>query len=143
MAPAAALQEELQGVLQTQDIIGKDLSEMTRPTNAQVPTIFSLLVGYFRQNDGVNMNPEELFRKSSPQLEVSNLAIHLAVGNYGYITEVKNPHVVSNYMKWLLLEMKDPLIPFSQYNDYGRLIELENKDHSPSAQVMRIKELVG
>ena len=116
---------------------------MTRPTNAQVPTIFSLLVGYFRQNDGVNMNPEELFRKSSPQLEVSKLAIHLAVGNYGYITEVRNPHVVSNYMKWLLLEMKDPLIPFSQYNDYGRLIELENKDHSPSAQVMRIKELVG
>ena len=78
-----------------------------------------------------------LFRLAASTADVYKFEINMAAGNYSHITEVKNPHVVSNYLKRLLREMKDPLIPFHQYTAYGELKDLEEED-----KIMRIKQLI-
>ena len=81
----------------------------------RAPLIFYLIAGYFRENEGVNMHQEGLFRLAASTADVYKFEINMAAGNYGHVAEVKNPHVVSNYLKRLLREMKDPLVPFEQY----------------------------
>ena len=80
------------------------------------------------------MEPVGLFRLNASKKEMSKLAIHMAKGDYGYITEVKDPHVVSGYMKWILREMKDPLVPFRMYDEFGKRSELDDQ-----GRIVRIK----
>ena len=53
--------------------------------------------------------------------------------------QVKNPHIVANYLKRLLREMKSPLIPFHLYEDFGNLNDKDNDDE----RFIEIKRLVG
>ena len=65
------------------------------------------------------------------------LETHLSQANYSYLNKVTDPHLVANYWKRVLREMKNPLIPFKQYAEYGRLSELSEAD-----RFIRMKELV-
>lgn len=109
----------------TSDVIGKELYEMQQvhwnTKNNRAPLIFYLIVGYFRQMGGENMHPVGLFRLAAPAVDVYKFEINMAAGNYSHVAEVTNPHIVSNYLKRLLREMKDPIIPFRQYKAYGEL----------------------
>jgi len=62
-----------------------------------------------------------IFRATAPKRQLSALETHAARGNYSYFEEVKSPHVLANYLKQVLREMKEPLIPFDQYEDYDSL----------------------
>ena len=63
----------------------------------------------------------------------------MAVRNYPYLNTITNPHTVANFLKKILFEMKEPLIPFDQYESYGRL----NQDYPRSVdRVKAIRDLV-
>ena len=48
--------------------------------------------------------------------------------NFPFLDKVKNPHIVANYLKRLLREMKSPLIPFELYNEFGNLSNINSED---------------
>ena len=60
------------------------------------------------------------------------------MANFSYLAELDDPHLVANYWKHMLREMKNPLIPFEQYDVFGALAEIPEE-----RRPMRIKELVG
>lgn len=103
----------------------------------QVPLIFHLCTNYFRQNNSQKMLVEGLFRVGGSPEKLKELELHMSVGNYGYINTVQSPHVVSNYLKRVLFELKDPLIPFRQYDEYGQLGHYEGEE-----KIRQIKRLV-
>jgi len=47
--------------------------------------------------------------------KVRELEIHLSQGNFHYLNYAAQPRTVACYWKRLLREMKEPLIPQSQY----------------------------
>ena len=106
--------------------------------NESAPLIFWLLVGYFQKNDKAFMKTEGIFRITSRVLDIRVLNLHLSKGSYATLANESDPHVVTNYWKHLLREMKEPLIPFSQYEKYGKL-EQEPDD---KVRITKIKELL-
>ena len=48
--------------------------------------------------------------------------------NFPYLEKVTNPHIVANYLKRLLREMKTPLIPFEFYDDFGNLGDINSDE---------------
>ena len=97
---------------QTHDIIGKNLHEFKRSGKNCVPDIFILLVAYFEINEDL-LKLEGLFRKNGAIDRVEELQMHIAMGNYYFLTQLsKEPHVVANFMKKILNNMAEPLCPF-------------------------------
>ena len=60
------------------------------------------------------------------------------MANFSYLADLDDPHLVANYWKHMLREMKNPLIPFEHYELYGALAEIPEQ-----RRPMRIKVLVG
>ena len=58
---------------------------------------------------------------TSAGADVRELEVHLSQGNYAFLNQVKSSHIVANYWKRLLKEMRNPLIPFELYNLFGEL----------------------
>ena len=56
------------------------------------------------------------------------LEIHLSQANFQFLNTVTDPHIVTNYFKRMLREMKNPLIPFKHYNAYGSLTEFPTEE---------------
>ena len=72
--------------------------------------MFKLVVGYFYANVR-HFKSEGIFRLVSSDKKVRDLEIHLSQRNYQYLTTVDDPNVIANYLKRMLSEMKEPLIP--------------------------------
>ena len=49
------------------------------------------------------------------------LELHLSQGNYSYLKEVKDAHLIANHCKRTLREMEEPLIPFDSYQKFEEL----------------------
>ena len=45
----------------------------------------------------------------------------MSMANFAYLNVIEDPHIVTNYWKRLLREMKNPLIPFDKYESFGAL----------------------
>ena len=45
----------------------------------------------------------------------------MSMANFAYLTIIDDPHIVTNYWKRMLREMKNPLIPFDKYESFGAL----------------------
>ena len=95
---------------------------------SKVPLVFYLCMDYFRDNESEKMTVEGLLRIGTTNEKLRELELHMSVGNYNYINAVESPHVVSNYLKKVLFEMKYPLVPFSLYPEYGQLGKYEGED---------------
>ena len=48
--------------------------------------------------------------------------------NFPFLDKVKNPHIVANYLKRLLRDMKTPIIPFELYAEFGKLGDIDNEE---------------
>ena len=92
-----------------------------------VPKIFYLLTGYFRSNRE-RFESVGIFRVTSSDLKVRTLETHMALENYAYLETVKSPDVVASYMKRILREMKEPLIPFEFYNEFSQIKHIEEDE---------------
>ena len=139
-APYTLTGKELKVGYQTTDVFGKDLKYFKKRSDLEdedpPPLIFWLLAGYFRSK------PERfkelgLFRVTSAGPDVRELEVHLSQGNYGFLNKVKSSHIVANYWKRLFREMRNPLIPFEHYYQYGELASM-----SEIQKIKRIKELI-
>lgn len=50
------------------------------------------------------------------------LEVHLSLKNYSYLNSLKDhPNVVANFLKKLLQELSEPLIPYANYPDFRDL----------------------
>ena len=61
--------------------------------------------------------------------------------NFPFLEKVKNPHIVANYLKRLLREMKTPLIPFELYNEFGNLSDI-NSEEERFTEIKRLVDLL-
>ena len=61
------------------------------------------------------MKTEGIFRITGSDVKVRELELHMSQGNYPFLKQAK-PHTVTNYMKRVLREMKQPLIPLCLYD---------------------------
>ena len=77
----------------------------------QPPLIFQLLAAWFRI-DKSRFKTTGLFRVTASKSEVHVLETHMSQADFSYLKEVHNGHVVANYWKRMLREMRTPLIPF-------------------------------
>ena len=65
----------------------------------------------------------------------------MAQENFPYLEQVTNPHIVANYLKRLLREMKTPLIPFELYNEFGNLSDI-NSEEERFTEIKRLVDLL-
>ena len=56
-----------------------------------------------------------IFRITSVGAKVREIETHLSQGNLNILQTVEDPHLIANYWKRLLREMREPLITFEQY----------------------------
>ena len=87
-----------------------------------VPLLFQLLAGYFRSNQSA-MRTTGIFRVTGSDKKVRELELHLSRGNYAFLAQVNDPHVVVGYWKRVLRELKQPLVPFEVYNMFANVDE--------------------
>ena len=55
--------------------------------------------------------------------------MHLSQGNFGILEQESlrnDPNVVANYLKRVLRQMKEPLIPQAQYDELGKLTDIDD-----------------
>ena len=68
------------------------------------------------------MKTEGLFRIAASLDKIDELQVHLTMGNYYYLTQLKDdPHVVANYLKKVLKYMGEPLCTFPLYSRFRDL----------------------
>jgi len=86
-----------------------------------VPEIFFLIVNFFDQNPSV-YSYEGIFHVNCSDERLYELEVHLGMKNYYIMDEmVETPQVVANYLKRMLQNMKEPLVPFKSYSDFSDL----------------------
>ena len=78
---------------------------------------------------------EGLFRITGNDDSIREFEMHLAQGDFSFFNEVNSAHTVANYWKRLLRELKDPLIPFAFYEDFGKIIKTEDIDQNQGDSV--------
>ena len=101
--------------------MGKHICEFKRKTADEVPEIFILLISYFEVYTE-HLKTEGLFRKAAQTIKLDELQMHMSMGNYYYLTKLKDdPHVVSNYLKKVLKYMGEPLCTFKLYSAFRDL----------------------
>ena len=59
------------------------------------------------------------------------------MANFAYLTIIEDPHIITNYWKRLLREMKNPLIPFDKYESFGALGSIPEEN-----RIVETKKLV-
>ena len=75
---------------------------------------------------------------------MKELETHMSQGNYAYLEKKDSngksldPNIVANYLKRVLRQMREPLIPERQYDEFSKLDEYPD-DESKHA---RIREIV-
>ena len=80
-----------------------------------------LLVSYFEVQPNL-MKTEGLFRIAASLDKLDELQVHLTMGNYYYLTQLKDdPHVVANFLKKVLKYMGEPLCTFALYSRFRDL----------------------
>ena len=80
-----------------------------------------LLVSYFGVQPDL-MKTEGLFRIAASLDKLDELQVHLTMGNYYYLTQLKDdPHVVANFLKKVLKYMGEPLCTFALYSRFRDL----------------------
>ena len=112
-------------IIRTIDVFGKELKEFRQRPDCghdSTPLIFWLLAGYFRKNEEY-IKTEGIFNVNGSKPYIRELELHMSQGNFNYLKKVKNVHTVTNYWKQLLREMKQPLIPFQMYEQFGKIKE--------------------
>ena len=87
-------------------------------SSGYAPLIFWLLAGYFRA-EPFHFKKTGLFRVTASDMKVRELEIQMSQGNFHYLKKTAEPHVVANYWKRLLREMKEPLVPQEQYEAFS------------------------
>lgn len=86
-----------------------------------VPEIFFLLVNFFDQNPEV-YQIEGIFHVSCSDQHLYELEVHMSLKNYSVLKQMTDrPQVVANYLKRVLQEMSEPLVPFRHYRDFRDL----------------------
>lgn len=65
---------------------------------------------------------EGIFHVSCSDQRLYELEVHLGLKNYAILDDmIETPQVVANFLKKLLQEMTEPLIPFKNYPDFRDL----------------------
>ena len=64
-----------------------------------------------------------IFRITSSDEKVRDFETHMSQGNFSFLLGVTDPHVLTNYWKRVLREMKKPLIPFKMYEAFSKIGE--------------------
>lgn len=101
--------------------MGKHITEFKRKHADDVPEVFILLISFF-QVYPYHLKTEGLFRKAAQATKLDELQMHMSMGNYYYLTKLKDdPHVVSNYLKKVLKYMGEPLCTFKLYTAFRDL----------------------
>ena len=54
-----------------------------------------------------------IFRVTSSVSQIRRLELNMNLGNYRYLDEMTDGFLVANYLKKMLQELKEPLVPFS------------------------------
>lgn len=78
-----------------------------------------------------------MFRVAAPEADVRELEIHMSQDNFYYLETVENCHIVSNYWKKMMREMKDPICPYEQYDAYMELAKI-----TPDRRIYKLKTLI-
>ena len=82
---------------------------------------------------------------TSSDSKVKELETHMALGNYAFLEKKDangkylDPNIVANYLKRVLRQMREPLIPEPQYVEFGKLDEYPD-DESKHARIREIVE---
>ena len=95
----------------------------------QAPLLFWLLVGFFRHRhyETKRFFTTGLFRVTSSDSKVRELETHMSQGNYAFLEKKDangkclDPNIVANYLKRVLRQMREPLIPERQFEKLGNL----------------------
>lgn len=100
---------------QQQQVFGKHLSDYALADNG-VPYIILASTLFFEADDK-RIQIEGIFRRVSAASDVQKLINNLEIGNYDYVFTVKDPLVLSDFMKKFFSNLPDPLFPYYIYEE--------------------------
>lgn len=105
-----------------QQVFGKHLSDYALADNG-VPYIILASTLYF-ETDESRVQIEGIFRRVSAASDVQKLINNLELGNYDYVFTIKEPLVLSDFLKKFFVNLPDPLFPYYTYED---LLKFQSK----------------
>ena len=57
-----------------------------------------------------------MFRKNGDTNSINELSIHLSRGNHSILIDMADkPHEIANFLKQILRELAEPIVPFKDY----------------------------
>ena len=98
----------------------KKVKREDRIGSDETPLIFYILANYFR-HDPTRFNTEGLFRVSNSKDQLIQIELNTAVGNYEVLKQEEDGCIVANYWKRVLINMREPLVPYDFYEPFGKL----------------------
>ena len=116
--------QQMTGNFETEDVYGQYLKNFRKVKKEnqigsdETPLIFHILAQYFR-HDPARFNTEGLFRITNSKEQLIPIELNTAVGNYEVLKHEKNGCIVANYWKRVLTNMREPLVPYEQYEAFG------------------------
>jgi len=98
-----------------QQVLGKHLSDYAL-SDTGIPYILIATTLFF-EADETRIQIEGIFRRVSAASDLQKLISNLELGNYEYVFSIKEPLVLSDFLKKFFVNLPDPLFPYYVYED--------------------------
>ena len=98
-----------------QQVLGKHLSDYAL-SDTGIPYLLMASTLYF-ESEETRIQIEGIFRRVSAASDIQKLINNLELGNYEYVFTIKEPLVMSDFLKKFFVNLPDPVFPYYTYED--------------------------
>jgi hypothetical protein len=110
------------------ELLGRPLDSMPTVTiinpdgyKEEIPKVLFLLTTYFIVHPQ-HLDNKGLFRVNGDRTQIEELSIHLQLGDFSILKNYsEKPNEVANFLKEILRELTEPVIPFDKYPSFRDL----------------------
>ena len=103
----------------SQEIFGRELDEYPLNEKYEIPDILIILTTYFFAREEM-IETEGIFRVPASKGELKKLGNAILQGNFEYVFNIQDPHLIAGGIKKFFRKLKTPLFPFEAYQEFTK-----------------------